>query len=632
MTPIVVAPTHGSVTTRVAPRLADGFPLLPANSYVLLTLSGRVELVSGPWWPGPPQLKETYTAAETQLATGRATTHLFLGGPVGEAFTWPAPNGEDLIVLVRIGSTPAELWYSRDPGGYIKTVTSGYCIDKIWCAPSETVLEPTPWWERVNIEVYHVQRANTITATQIFEPLRVDAPAVIVTGTSATFTASTWGDLRLREPSRDTADVIWTWYAGDTAAVPNTLLSGEVIQECRGRTCNYAPGRSGRMRARTYVESAPVDVRSEVVRVVPFTVSMNCTPTVTRAASVKCEATWAHQVDSSQIAFNWRYEGDSVAVFPHPSARKFEPPQAIDSAGQGMRTWSGPAVLGGRVIVHASYGGVVTHDTSLFSVTPRGGGTFGDLPVEFDAEIHNIPTDSTLPLFNQHGSGTTFGRNFDTRTGEATPAQLIHGGYAFDQVSSGPNRGLWYMHQPLVRSTRGMAILTWLTGREVPKFDYTLAPGTLLTNRGLLAARRTGPNDIMPAHPDSTAFLLGVVAHESYGMASGRGHQGQFELAATSLETCGRVPAILEGVVAQDATSALRIAEIVRIEGIKSLAAAGDHDRVHSNFSNAPVYETVSSVTFADHLPWIVLPEGDAPKSAAPAFAPHPDYRCTRAY
>jgi hypothetical protein len=137
-TPIVVARSQTEVTTYQPMRPAE-MPSFAPNSYVLLRLSGRVNLVTGPWWPGPPQQVATYTAVEAALSTGRAQTHVFVVGPAQgteEPYMRAAPDGEDRIALVRINNAPAQLWLSRDLAGAIITTTKDYCVPHVWCSPN----------------------------------------------------------------------------------------------------------------------------------------------------------------------------------------------------------------------------------------------------------------------------------------------------------------------------------------------------------------------------------------------------------------------------------------------------------------------------------------------------------------
>lgn len=367
-------------------------------------------------------------------------------------------------------------------------------------------------------------------------------------------------------------------------------------------------------------------------------VSLACTPSpVVRANTVSCDATWAPtNIPAGEILFEWRFTGDSVWVFPAANAPAFDPPPPVDSTGSGVSKWSGSAVLGGRVSLRATWQGDVDSSSTKLSVSARTNPLFGDLPVTFDPVVADMVTDSTKILAQQPnpdpGGGLGLGgQNYDTRTKNGNITEVIHGLPMQASVPSGPNRGLWYVVDPGVQSTRGARLRTWISGRESPKLNYTLSSG-LLTNRGLLQARRKTLKSKLAMHPDSAVFVNGIWAHETYGQNGRKGHQGQIELAAKSLPTCGRVPQILEGVVAADSTTARFIAGVfVLEEGKKSLYAAAWHDHVYGNYSNAPYYEVVSKVTVADNLSWLTA-IGDAQGTANPSLAPDPQWNCGRVY
>ena len=368
-----------------------------------------------------------------------------------------------------------------------------------------------------------------------------------------------------------------------------------------------------------------------------FQVSVACTPAVVRGQDAACSASWTPaSINAGEIEFAWRFDPDSVRVFPDPTAPALDPPPSVDTIAVGLSRWSGPMVIGGRVTVRASYNGATPLDSARVSISARSGPVFGDLPVSFSSVIGDVPTDSSLSLSTQPhpdpgGGPGMVGQNFDTHTGNGALEHAIHGTPALMAVSSGPNAGYWYVRAPNVRSTRGVRMRTWLTGREAPKFRYPTVP-TLLTNRGLLAIRRTHLNPHAPRlHADSTIFPEGVEAHESYGLNGAKGHQGQIELAAKSLPTCGRVPTILERVVAADSGQVDAAVGLVLDEGRKSLYAAAWHDHVHGNYANGPFYEVVATVTNAAGLSWKVA-LGDAPQPPHPALAPIPLYKCTRVY
>jgi hypothetical protein len=392
------------------------------------------------------------------------------------------------------------------------------------------------------------------------------------------------------------------------------------------------------------VYGAPSPLGSEV-RVTSFTakpgaqlqVALACTPTtIIRAGTVSCNASWSPStIPAAEILFDWQFNGDSVRLFPGATAQPYEPPPSIDTSGQGMNIWSGKMVLGGRVSLRATWSGQVDTTSAAVAVSSRTDPSFGNLPVSFASAMADIPTDLTVKLIHQPnpdgiGSQGVAGQNYDTRANSGLIQDVIHDSAVVTSVPSGPNRGLWYVTSPGVESTRGARIRTWLSGREPPQFRYTPVAG-LLTNRGLLQARRKTLNNKKPMHPDSLVFLNGVWAHETYGQSGAKGHQLQIEVAAKSEPTCGKVPAILERLVAPDSGSAaFRIVNVID-EGKKSLYAAAGHNHVHSNYSNGPFYEVVPQTTLADNLPFLTA-VGDMPGTADPSVAPDSRWNCSRVY
>jgi hypothetical protein len=408
-------------------------------------------------------------------------------------------------------------------------------------------------------------------------------------------------------------------------------------------SCKFVATKSGRMLVSLHAQGDSIRYEGKVTVESPveLELSMTCTPSpVVRTDNVSCNATWTpNTVTPGEILFEWTFKSDSVRVFPAANAQAFDPPPQVDSAGQGMSSWSGPAVLGGQVSVRATRQGQVKTDSATIAVSARTAPAFGNLPVTFASAMADMPTMFTDTLENQPhpdpgGAPGAVGNNYDTQSGGGDPDMIIHGQPSVTQASSGPNRGFWFVLSPGVQSTRGARIRTWLSGREnPPMFRYTPTGSTALTNRALLNVRKKSLNSPTPMHSDSVALLNGVWAHETYGTATAKGHQGQIELAAKSLPTCGKVPAILERAVAGDSTT-LRVQVIgsVMFEGKQSLLAASDHDRVYGNRTkDTPFYQVVSQLTVADNLKWKVV-KPDAKATPDPNLAPVPQWGCTRVY
>lgn len=437
------------------------------------------------------------------------------------------------------------------------------------------------------------RRPGTLSYTQY------DSKVLYANVPSTTPPWSVWTKVKLRTLS-GTDQIQWLWFDGGPIAIDNLKIT------------------------RTKPDTA-------------FHVFLSCTPLpVVRVSNINCAATWTPAtIPVGEINFAWRFKPDSVLVFPSSTAQAYDPPAAIDSSGGGMATWQGKAVLDGVSRVIGTWQGQTDTAETQVVVSPRTVAPFGDLPVTFAKDTVDIATDLTHILTDQPDpdGGPTLGvagQNYDTATNSGGLSTVIHGQPWVARVPSGPNSGLYYVTAPGVNSTRGAKVRTWLTGRTPLLFRYSLST-PLLTNRGLLAARRKTLKSKQPMHPDSLLFLTGVWSHETYGRLGAKGHQGQIELAAKSLPTCGRVPAILERVVAADSGTVMFRASDVKAEGMKSLYAASWHDNVYGNYSNASSYEVVSQTTNADNLSWLTI-RGDIQQAQNPTLAPDQRWGCTRVY
>lgn len=369
-------------------------------------------------------------------------------------------------------------------------------------------------------------------------------------------------------------------------------------------------------------------------------VSLTCSPNpVTRADTVTCSSSWSpDSIPASEILFEWTFTGDPVRVWPDPLGSPFAAPPPISENGIGTHEWTGPVVLAGSISLSATWQG--DQDTAsiwMGPLSPRSQPQWGDLQVSFDPLVREMPTDSTTTLYAQPesepGIGVgVLGANIDLTSNSSSQTLAIRGEPIYEEIRSGPNEGLWYVAGPgSVRSERTLWIRSWLTGGEYPKFSYDRRPGELLTNRALLEAMRANANGNKVKHADSTAYYLGLVAHEGYGQNGASGHQQQIEIAAQSLSSCGRVPQILERVVASSLAIAEERSEIVLTEGRASLYAASGHDRVYGNFTSAPYYEVVPVQTVVDHT-YAHETEEYGDQQQQPSNPPHPSYRCSRDY
>lgn len=364
-------------------------------------------------------------------------------------------------------------------------------------------------------------------------------------------------------------------------------------------------------------------------------VTTGCPTTVTRASTMTCTATWApSNIPASEILFEWHFQGDSVRVFPAANATPYHPPPPVDSAGQGLASWTGKLVLGGRVTLQATWQGDLDRDSTNVAIIARTAG-FGNLPVRLKPDTVDLATNLGTWLVLQ-GDLTVepielgiVAENFDSALGTSAFRDAIFRRPKLAQVPLGPNRGYWFVDSAQVELLRRIRIRTWVTGRTQALFSYSPVPG-LLTNRGILNAKRKSGNKRQ--YPDSLELLAGLWGHEGFGRGSGKGHQGRFQVAAASLPTCGKAPTILERVVGPDSAETRRMTNEVIEEGWKSLGAASGHFYVHSNYANAPYYEVVSQVTSADNLLAKYWPRDTAYTQVSSAMAPDPRWNCSRTY
>ena len=132
--------------------------------------------------------------------------------------------------------------------------------------------------------------------------------------------------------------------------------------------------------------------------------SLTC-PTVVRTAPVDCAATWAPDtIAASEILFEWTFFGDTVRVFPDPTAAHFGAPVPIDTAATGLDHWVGTAVHSGQVFLRATWQGEADSATTPLVVNPRTDGVWDSLLVTVDTvtvKYYEFPTDMTKSITQQ---------------------------------------------------------------------------------------------------------------------------------------------------------------------------------------------------------------------------------------
>ena len=557
-------------------------------------------------------------------------------GPPVEILTrfWLPPSSPPSSENARIGVA----WFIQDPDSTGKlnamalvrnfNVEDGFAVFRmvantvtgVWTGPGNDGFDDGGWtWVRIQHQI------NTSEGTVRYRVWQ--------------------GDLA-DEPSTWTAEVTSTWFGPDGGPYGPGITGGAGLFTNGDATMAGDSVVWGVFTIGTGGLPAPPPTQEDTTQF--RIVSLTC-PAVVRTDTVDCAATWEPDtIAASEILFKWTFFGDTVRVFPDPTAAHFGAPAPIDTTAVGLDHWIGMAVHSGEVFLRAVWQADTVSATTSLVVNPRTGGLWDSLRVSVDTvsvkddsvtfKYYRFAADMTKSITQQPSPipGSTLlglvGLNLDSIAGFSGLEETIRGVPDVPVVPSGPNRGLGYVADPGdVRVTRVIALRTLLTGNEDPRFLYTCVPGDTMTIRGLLHAMRqnSGCNGPRKFRTDSTDWRMGVWGHELFGANGGKGHQGEFHVAGKSVPTCGNAPAILERVIAPGAIEALAIAGDVLNEARKSLRAAADHDRVLGNFSVAPTYEVESQViTVTNTTPSFTV--DDTQKPPQPGNEPDPNFKCTR--
>lgn len=216
--------------------------------------------------------------------------------------------------------------------------------------------------------MYNMFSDQKVSARVVPTPLRVDAPATVRPRDVATFSVSPTSDFKFKMPDRDTRRhfVRWRYFPGDTAARPNPFGPAQDVP-CDSIACRWAPTKSGRMWAFTYVDGFGVEAKSQIVRIGQPEFILECADDFGRANTVT------------------RGERISCALRTDPPGGQLEIEQwwfiGTDSRGQEYRydqedvptgSWSGEMALSGVVHVRARVNGAAPVEKSAaITVTNR---------------------------------------------------------------------------------------------------------------------------------------------------------------------------------------------------------------------------------------------------------------------
>lgn len=442
---------------------------IPPNSYGLIRITGRIQLEGNPWLPGGGMVG-SYTAVQAQSASvGRTRLWVRFDGqtepPAGgiEPLIRPDANGEDMIALIRTNGQGATIWAGRDRLPVVE-MFNGWCIQRPYCGSTETQEESVGFYDRLYVEQAYVAQSSTVTLTQIPEPLVVTGPAGAVTpDQSVTVTVSPAAGMKLRHPQAETADVTWLWYWDNVGAEPDPNGGSEIIP-CHGTSCTFTPGGSGRIRVATWVEGAPVDVWSDIIRTdhdscqtqppvgdtpdpgasiqstgsdcgpLPDTPTLTLTCSglngageVTRGGTIACRAVAVPS--GTPQATRWSFTTERGDTITGPA---------------GTLSWGGKVVIGGTMHVSATLDGAsASADTQIVVVKRAWQGQMPPYPTALPGETIAPTRFPALPV-------TVAPNGYDVWPGGSL-ANYRFGIEYFGKLANlteGPNTGYWYFPAP----------------------------------------------------------------------------------------------------------------------------------------------------------------------------------------
>ncbi|HEX8394173.1 MAG TPA: hypothetical protein VF665_17655 [Longimicrobium sp.] len=404
----------GTTTTDQALASAP-IPLAP-YSYTLLRITGTMQVQKNPYIFGvtPGEGLTSYSAVESRGSTRGGATRVWIRWN-GQAYPTTevagflaAEDGRDVTVLVRTQGAAGDIWVGRT-GMSSTRMYDGFCMaGHPYC--SKDYLERREWYART-IEDFWISQSHTVTGTQIIEPLRIEGPAAVATGTPGTFRAAAFEGLRFRNASGNREAFHWNFYPGDTTATPNpsgtqTLPCGDTI------ACTFVPLRSGRLRLYTHVEGTSVEARDFIVKVQEPELRLDCgTSIVVRGTGIRCRAAALPASPLSDIRWTFKHNGAVLASY-------------ADSA-----QWSGRIVVGGQIKVAATVGGRARADSVLIGVTPRAWG-----PLSVSVAVVGQSSLHTPPRSEEDLAKTDIDWPVD---------------FPLEPVLEGPNKGWWFLTSPI---------------------------------------------------------------------------------------------------------------------------------------------------------------------------------------
>lgn len=274
------------------------------------------------------------------------------------------------------------------------------------------------------------------------------------------------------------------------------------------------------------------------------------TPTLTCPASVQRGVVFSCTVTANGSGFTagqWRWQPDNSTTVTTPVL-----------GPSNLFAWTGPAVVGGSVSVPLTDSTGVTNTlTGTFAVTAR---TWRWSSADWSF-TQGTSTANCSVQEPQIGSPTLLGWHVGVGTCSGQPMRpdltsTPRSGYTVQQVSWGPNAGIWYVTGVQFRMETESGMNPGITAGGARR---------LLTNYSQVQACRTNAPQHYPAgqpvyvnlwefnerckRHSLSAFHNGIWAHEGYGSTGTNGHESRLRMAAAQVGNDPR--AVLEAEVAE---------------------------------------------------------------------------------
>jgi len=310
-------------------------------------------------------------------------------------------------------------------------------------------------------------------------------------------------------------------------------------------------------------------------------VTLSCSPgLVTRGDEIQCTAAITPANDSAE--FSWRFEPDSVTIFPGDTAWHVLGVPVNWYGGTTLENghiWEGPLVLPGKVIVTATHEPWSNNygDTTEVSVLDRQDWM---TPVE----LHGEHSDTDRSIENHPDSATfDLGLNVDS---SGDPGVGFYVAPAVVEIESGPNRDYIYFESTISNPGYVIRRRYWINdhikaGGPPYVIMDTQDPDSLVSHWHAVP--------LLDSMASPSALYEGVKAHERFGTGGHYGHQKAFERPGlVQAPVCGNVNFLAERIAGSVGAVQARL-EQARERAAEYLRVETGHWLVHGNFTDAPL-------------------------------------------